>query len=241
MALWQTGKNSSEIWLKGHVTSDFAARLTTPDEQTAVTTGYRHLVVQFKRLVAPILTEDAASRLNAIQVEVDNIYTVYEANAELDALLPEVEDALETFNEAGAPVRGCIVDPSLIARLSELKAAHLDVTSLVQMCREINSSYTHGNVLATVLLMRTVLNHVPPAFGNDTFAQVLAGVGKSLKESFEHLENGLRKIADFHAHRKIGQTETYPSMAQVEPFKPQFELLLQQVVIRASLQNLSGF
>ncbi len=147
---------------------------------------------------------------------------------------PEIEDALETLNEAGAPVRGYIVDPALIAGLSKLKAAQLDVTSLAQMCREINSSYTHGNVLATVLLMRTGLNHVPPAFGNDTFAQVLAGVGKSLKESFEHLENGLRKIADFHAHRKIGQTETYPSMAQVEPFKPQFELLLQQVVTRAS-------
>jgi len=199
-----------------------------------VTSGYFHLVVQFKRLVGPILPEDAAHRLNEIKVEIDSIYSVYEAKAELDALLPEIEDALETLNEAGAPIRGCIVDPALIARLSELKSARLDVTSLAQMCREINSSYTHGNVLGTVLLMRTVLNHVPPAFGNDTFAQVLAGMGKSLKESFEHLENGLRKIADFHAHRKIEQTETYPSMAQVEPFKPQFELLLQQVVIRAA-------
>ena len=85
---------------------------------------------------------------------------------------------------------------------------------------------------STALLMRTVLNLVPPVFGHDTFSQVVANVGKSLKESFEHLENGLRTVADFHAHRKIAASESYPSVAQVEPFRPQFELLLQQVEAR---------
>jgi hypothetical protein len=77
--------------------------------------------------------------------------------------------------------------------------------------------------------MRSVLNNVPPVFGYDTFGQVAANAGKSLKDSFDHLENGLRKIADFHTHRKIAVTESYPSGAQVEPFKPQFEMLLQEV------------
>jgi hypothetical protein len=99
-----------------------------------------------------------------------------------------------------------IVDPPLIARLEGLKSSTYDVGALVRMCEEINSSYAHGNVLAAALLMRTVLNHVPPVFGFDTFSQVLANVGKSLKDSFDHLENGLRKIADFHTHRKIAQS-----------------------------------
>jgi hypothetical protein len=81
------------------------------------------------------------------------------------------------------------------------------------MCGEINSLYAHGNILATALLMRTVLNHVPPVFGHDTFSQVVANIGKSLKESFEHLENGLRKVADFHAHRTITASESYPYAA----------------------------
>ncbi len=98
------------------------------------------------------------------------------------------------------------------------------------MCREINSSFAHGNLFATVLLMRAVLNYVPPLFGRETFSQVAANIGRSLKDSFDDLENGLRKIADFHTHRRIGPTEVYSSPAQVEPFKPQFELLLQQVV-----------
>jgi hypothetical protein len=203
-----------------------------PEKHTDVTAGFYHLVVQFKRLVSPILSDEAAAGLNGINVQINDIYSCYEARAELDALLPEVEDAIEAMDEVGARPGAnlFIVEPTLLSQLSELKSSRLDVTSLVRMCREINSSHSHGNVLATVLLMRTVLNHVPPAFGCDTFGQVSANVGKSLKESFNHLETGLRKVADFHAHRKIGTSEFYPSMAQVEPFKPQFELLLQQVL-----------
>jgi hypothetical protein len=205
-----------------------------PDEQTSVTSGYRYLVVQFKRLAGPILPEEAASRLNSINVEIDDLYSAYDAKAELDALIPDIEAVLEYTDDAavsGGDHRW-IVDSALIARLAEKQSGAVDVGSLVKMCREINSSYAHGNVLATALLMRTVLNHVPPIFGHDTFSQVLANVGKSLRESFDHLENGLRKVADFHAHRKITPSETYPSMAQVEPFRPQLELLLQQVELR---------
>lgn len=207
-----------------------------PDEQTSVTSGYRYLVVQFKRLAGPILPEEAASRLNSINVEIEDLYSAYDAKAELDALIPDIEAALEYADDAGVNggTHRWIVESTLITRLAEKQSASVDVGSLVKMCKEINSSYAHGNVLATALLMRTVLNHVPPVFGHDTFSQVLANIGKSLKESFEHLENGLRKVADFHAHRKIAASESYPSVAQVEPFKPQFELLLQQVEARLS-------
>lgn len=192
--------------------------------------------MQFKRLAGPILPEEPASRLNSINVEIDDLYSAYDARAELDALIPDIEAALEFADDAGMS-RGAniwIVEPGLIARLGDKKSSAVDVGSLVKMCREINSSYAHDNILATALLMRTVLNHVPPVFGHDSFAQVVANARKSLKESFDHLENGLRKVADFHAHRKITASEYYPSVAQVEPFRPQFELLLQQVETRLS-------
>lgn len=205
-----------------------------PDEQTAVTTGYRYLVVQFKRLAGPILPEGAASRLDAIDVEVDNLYSAYDAKAELDALLPDIEAALEILDgtSLGGSSNLWIVDPQLVSQIAELEVSSVDLLFLARICREINSSYAHGNILATALLMRTVLNHVPPVFGNQTFDQVVANAGKSLKDSFDHLQSGLRKVADFHAHRKITAAESYPSIAQVEPFKPQFELLLQQVMAR---------
>ncbi len=204
-----------------------------PDEQTAVTVGFHYLVTQFQRLAVPILPADAALHLKNIRVEIDNIYTVYDARAKLDAIIPEIQAALEHLADDGFSTgTTAIVDPALIVRLDALKSSKYDVAALVHMCKEINSSYAHGNVLAVALLMRTVLNHVPPVFGHNTFEQVVANAGKSLKESFEHLEKGLRKIADFHTHKKIAAIESYPSPAQVEPFKPQFELLLQQVELR---------
>jgi hypothetical protein len=67
------------------------------DMQTAVTTGYNYLVVQLKRLAGPVLSGVFASRLNSINVEFNDIYSAYEAKAELDALLPEIEAALEVL------------------------------------------------------------------------------------------------------------------------------------------------
>jgi hypothetical protein len=205
-----------------------------PDEQTAVTTGYRYVLVQIQRLATPLLPEAEASRLNAIAVDVDSVYSAYDAKAELDALLPDIEAALEQADESVLAVGGSawIIDPALIDQLSTATSPDLDVTFLVRMCREINSCFAHGNLVATTLLMRAVLNYVPPLFGQESFPQVVAHIDRSLKDSFNHLENGLRKIADFHTHRRISPTEFYPSPAQVEPFKPQFELLLQQVVVR---------
>jgi hypothetical protein len=203
-----------------------------PDEQTAVTTGFRYVLVQIQRLAAPLLPEPEAARLNAIHIDVQSIYTAYDARAELDALLPDIEAALERADDRNLAVgaNAWIVDPELIQRLANARSSKLDVSFLVRMCREVNSSFAHGNLVATALLMRAILNYVPPLFGHETFPQVVAHIGRSLHDSFDHLENGLRKIADFHTHRRIGRTELYPSLAQVEPFKPQFELLLQQVV-----------
>lgn len=208
------------------------------DEQTAVTTGYGYILVQIQRLATPLLAEREAARLNAINVDVDSIYTAYEACAELDALLPDIEAALERADDSALAVGGSawIIDPGLIERLSNVELQKFDIVFLVRMCREINSCFAHSNLVATVLLMRAVLNYVPPLFGYETFSQVVANIGRSFKDSFDHLEKGLRKIADFHTHRRIGTAEFYPSIAQVEPYKPQFELLLQQVVQRAQAE-----
>jgi hypothetical protein len=66
-----------------------------PDEQTAVTVSYHHLVTQLKRLAGPLLSAVDRERLNSVEIEIDNIYSAYEARAEIDSLLPEIETAIE--------------------------------------------------------------------------------------------------------------------------------------------------
>jgi hypothetical protein len=86
-----------------------------------------------------------------------------------------------------------LIAPQVIEDLSKAKLGQFEVTKLIGYCKEINSSFYHGNVVACLLLMRTVLNHVPPVFGYKTFAEVTAKAGKSLEDNLEHLESGLRK------------------------------------------------
>lgn len=210
-----------------------------PDEQTAVCVGYRHLIIQLQRLAAPVLPEAERERLNSINVEIDNIYSVYEANAELDTLLPDIEIAIADIDadllNIGTAAK--IVEPTVIERLEALCSKDFDTAVLVRLCKEINSCFFHGNIVATALMMRTVLNYIPPVFGHTTFSQVTAQSGKSMKTAFSTLEEGLRKIADFHAHRKITAIDIYPSAIQVEPYKPQFAVLLDMVLSKLSSQE----
>jgi hypothetical protein len=46
------------------------------------------------------------------------------------------------------------------------------------------------NYLSCTLILRTILNYVPPIFEQQTFAQVVSQSGKSLKNIFSILENG---------------------------------------------------
>jgi hypothetical protein len=94
-----------------------------PDEQTAVTTGYHHLVVQFKNLASPILPENVSSRLRSVEVDFDSIYTAYAAKAEIDSLLPDIEAALEQDSlsvretqPSASPLKVFVVRRSIEAR-----------------------------------------------------------------------------------------------------------------------------
>ena len=66
-----------------------------PDEQSAVTLGYRYCVIQLQRTASSLLPAPAAAQLNAIDVDVHDLYSAFEAKAEIDALLPDIEDALK--------------------------------------------------------------------------------------------------------------------------------------------------
>lgn len=207
-----------------------------PELQTGKTIDYRRILTQIQRLASPLLSPADADQLNSLSVDFDDIYSVYDAWAMMEAMLPDIEMALEAAadDELEPVVQMSIVEPSLIEAFDSQQSAAIDCVFVARVCREINSCYSQGHNIAALLLMRTILNAVPPVFGHETFPQLVAASGKSLKGSYQYLEDGLRKVADFHAHSMVGRVRSYPTAAQVEPFKPQFELLLQQVLAVAT-------
>lgn len=207
-----------------------------PDEQTAVTSGYRYLVTQFKRLAGPVLASPSASRLNAIEVEINNLYSAYDAKAEIDALLPEIEAALERLEDDGklplSPDGMAIVAESRIVELRTLTSGDFDFRKLVRLCEEMQLAYGQQCYYATAMLIRGLLDHVPPVFGFKTFSEVAnnyAGGGRSFKEAMHHLENASRKIGDAHLHMPIRKSETLPTAQQVNCGQ-QLDVLLSEVV-----------
>lgn len=153
-------------------------------------------------------------------------------------LLNVIEDLRELANQPqadelltpGAP----FVAPSVIQELRSTTSPKYDLNKVARLCEELNSSYTNGNVLAATLLIRALINHVPPIFGHTTFAQVVSHATRSVKPLLRVLDESSRDVADLHSHALVRRKETLPSLNQVEPFKPNVEVLLHEIIARVS-------
>ena len=96
------------------------------------------------------------------------------------------------------------VSETRIQELKAIKSRRVDLTKLIRLCEEINITHANSLNLATAILLRAILDHIPPIFSKASFKEVASGYGgKSFKDTMQHLDNGARKIADSHLHVQI--------------------------------------
>ena len=86
-----------------HRSFRFCGPSDDPEEITAVTLGYRDLVVQLQRLATPILAEPAASILNSLEVEVLNLFSAFDAHSEIEAMILDIEEAIDSATSREKP------------------------------------------------------------------------------------------------------------------------------------------
>ena len=125
-----------------------------------------------------------------------------------------------------------LIADSRLAELQKLVSSDFDFRKLIRLCEELNTAYREGCYFATAMLMRGLLDHVPPLFGQASFKEVAnnyGGGGKSFKDTMHHLENAARKVADAHLHMPIRKSETLPTAQQVN-FAAQLDVLLAEIV-----------
>lgn len=126
-------------------------------------------------------------------------------------------------------VDGWYIDKKRLQALRK-KKSKFDFSRLAQMLTELNHASTAENYISVILLTRAILDHVPPIFGLNTFAEVANNHGtKSFKDSMSHLENSSRKIADSYLHTKIRSKESLPSKTQVN-FSNDLDVLLAETI-----------
>lgn len=117
-----------------------------------------------------------------------------------------------------------------IQELKAIKSEHFDMIKLIRLCEEINVAHDNNLHLATIMLLRAILDHVPPIFSKTTFNEFASQYGKkSFKDQMQHLQNGARKIADDHLHSPIRKEEILPTDIQVY-FPQNLDSLLAEVI-----------
>lgn len=122
------------------------------------------------------------------------------------------------------------VDARRLKELKKIQNSNFDLSRLLEMCKELNDK-SPKNYISTILLVRAILDHVPPIFGYSTFKEVANNFAttKSVKASLQNLENSSRTIADAHLHTPIRKKETLPTKTQVN-FSQDLDVLLGEIV-----------
>jgi hypothetical protein len=120
---------------------------------------------------------------------------------------------------APQPPAPVYVKEALIKELEEKNAgSQWDVTKLVQLARELNSNFALDNPYACHALIRAILDHTAPVFGQKTFEQVASN---PLQVWTKTDKDYLRKLLDFKPqghdalHRHIRKTPDLIDMHDV--------------------------
>lgn len=118
-----------------------------------------------------------------------------------------------------------------IDQIKTIESKQFDFKKLTQLLEELNIAHSNSAIITTAMLVRSVIDHIPPVFGCESFHEVsnnYAGT-KSFKKSMGILSGALRNIADSFLHERIRQHEDLPEPQQVD-FRPQLDQLLGEIV-----------
>ncbi len=124
-----------------------------------------------------------------------------------------------------------IISEQRITELRSISSQKFDLTKLIRFCEELNVVYSERCFLATAMLIRALLDHVPPIFEVQNFAGVANNYrgAQSFKQAMAHLEEVARIIADGYIHIQIRSKEVLPMPEQVN-FSQEIDLLLSEIV-----------
>ena len=149
-------------------------------------------------------------------------------NAELNIyVLPDINPSQEVKQK----YTETYIEYQRIESLKGLDSSDFDLSRLVRLCEELNLVHQQECYMSTAMLVRAIIDHIPPIFKCDKFPQVANNYDgtRSFKESMGNLENSLRKIADAHLHVQIRQREVLPTVRQVN-FSADLDVLLSEII-----------
>lgn len=127
--------------------------------------------------------------------------------------------------------KGHFVDTQRIEELKNIKNKDYDLLRLIRLCEEVNVAFKNDCFMSIAMIVRSIIDHVPPIFKNTSFSAVANNYGgpKSFKDSMNRLQVSLRNVADLYLHVQIRRNEILPTFPQVN-FMPEVDLLLSEII-----------
>ncbi len=201
-----------------------------PDKQTAYLYAFKDVAKRFVGAARRIDDAELQAELASVDLDPQHITDAYDLRADLIPVIDVVrQKATDPSWGNQAPTSKEFVDSALVARVASLGAQSFNLAKLIRFTVELNENYSCGNYLSCALLIRAIINHVPPLFGQRTFTQVVASAGKSVKAILRQLEEGARDIGDLHTHEIVDGYSSPPTKNQIEPYKPPLEVLYKEI------------
>lgn len=135
------------------------------------------------------------------------------------------------------------IDPGRVQELISVDGLGFDLGKLVGLCGELNDNFNRGNLYSTSLLLRAIIDHVPPVLGCSSFKEIVNNYkseknARSFKRHMDRLDNSLRPIGDTVIHSQIRVSESTLNETQLD-FKNDLDVLLGEVVRVLKVNNVN--
>jgi hypothetical protein len=121
------------------------------------------------------------------------------------------------------------IDKNTLLRLTKIENDNFDLKRLISLCNELDDNYSLENYYSCAMLLRAILDHIPPIFSKISFADVCAQYGgKSFKDIVKPLNETAKKIGDDYLHTQISKKVLAVTKTQVS-FQASLDVLLNEV------------
>ncbi len=194
------------------------------DYQNPAITSTRSLVVYswVNTIADSSLTED--EKVDVIKQAIELLVQKESTKLRLFSILPREQNIIKSRGHY-------YVNPERIKELESVKSTRFDFIKLRQLCTELNLAFGNKSFFSVAMIVRSILDHVPPIFSCRSFSEISNNYNgsKSFKESTVQLNNSSRKIADAFLHVQIRKKESLPNSTQVD-FSNDLDVLLAEII-----------
>ncbi len=189
-----------------------------------------------------IVTRDSEALYAGRQVPVHKYYDatasfITGVKKQLDDFLYLVDKSivesmsLEQKKPNGEKGRTTYLDKYTLLRLIKIESKNFDLSRLIALCNELDDNYSLENYHSCVMLLRAILDHIPPIFGKTSFDDVCAQYGgRSFKDIMRPLNETAKKIGDNYLHTQISKKVVVITKTQVD-FQANLDMLLNEAAI----------